>query len=974
MPKWDKTRDYYVDLELSSSASTEEIKKQFKKLALKYHPDRNPGREAEVNPKFQTIQSAHEILSDETLRRQYDDARRIYSIRNPRASGVRGNPWQDIGKQYPPPPTRQTSQRSPSRPYSGAQRYTSFTANIPRTTKPSAREDPQSRKSYADAWENMRPSASRRAPPQTPGRAPTSATRDAKTASSEYVPPKTAYQQQKAQASFGNRRTGFIPRSPGQADEPPVTSKNYFTTRTHSNIFAEAQSSTTSDDPHQPPMADPLAQFREKVWDERQSMPYHSPGGEKTSLFDDVPGIGRTTSTRSLRKEDMPGAFPHSRARSSSTPRTSNNDGGSEDPGRFGKATKPSTSQQAPSGNDAFRPQFSDKSKQTAESNNVFPPPRPGTSGTAENPSTTNASKSGPNTTQTTNGPSVYAPKFFSSSSIPDPQHQPTNQGNGHKSEHAHQSINMDHCDLPPKLRYPSSGGVRLKQNPCLLPIEEKQRNAVNNLINNRSKYARTSSTVFHEVQNEVEYDISPRKKTRLRLDTDNGWISSFTFPAGTNVHSQGAGLSRNSADSINTRFVDDELPEDWKFSAGTASASDPQTPTRVPPHSRTRVGRRHMPRSRYTDTDSIPTVQSSVGNGLGNGFSAGEWSDKIGPQNFEPQPPRSTSSSPSRRANLKKPKPVKMTAGTAGLVDEEESEGWNEANQSSTGPTQVHVDTATAMDIDSPQSDKANDTPKMSQKYGARKIPVEPHREEWRAGNVDGVRTKSTSPTRDGDPAKGGPAQTSAPETTSIPASIPASIPTSIPAAIPFAAQHGGSEDTDEFRTTFTDFKKVEPFIDPAPRGLGDFGDLKTTLPFESKPSEQIPLEKGSPPKLATLEFPAPPVAPRLPQSALSPGVRPNQVQFSRYAQDFYQYLDKWESFNARIIAHFTTRQEHYKIRRQQRGIAWLDTHPGSSDIARDYLTELEQDQVVHQQWLSAQADHQAKIREFMMFREQLK
>ncbi|KAG4218211.1 hypothetical protein PC116_g33309, partial [Phytophthora cactorum] len=173
------------------------------------------------------------------------------------------------------------------------------------------------------------------------------------------------------------------------------------------------------------------------------------------------------------------------------------------------------------------------------------------------------------------------------------------------------------------------------------------------------------------------------------------------------------------------------------------------------------------------------------------------------------------------------------MTAGTAGLVDEEESEGWQEVHRSSTGSAQTNMDTATAMDIDSPPSEKANDTPKVSQMNGARKIPVEPHREEWRAGNVNGVRTKSTSPARDGDPAKGSMAQSAPPNTASI------------PAANPFVAQHGGSEDTDEFRTTFSDFKKVEPFADPAPRGLGDFGDLKTTLPFQSMPSEQIPLGK---------------------------------------------------------------------------------------------------------------------------------
>ncbi|KAI0111890.1 hypothetical protein F4814DRAFT_441150 [Daldinia grandis] len=953
MPKWDKTRDYYADLELSASASTEEVKKQFKRLALKYHPDRNPGREAEVNPKFQTIQSAHEILSDETLRRQYDDARRTYSIRNPRGSGVRGNPWQDIAKQYPPPPTRNTTQRSPTRPHSGAQRYTSFTTNMPRAPKANSRDDPQSRKSYADAWENMRPSASRRPPPQTPGRAPTSAARSPKPSDSESVPPKTAYQQQKAQASFGSRRTGFIPRSPGQADEPPVTSKNYFTTRTHSAMFTEAPSDTTPADSRTSNPADPLAQFREKVWDERQSMPYHSPGGEKTSLFDDVPGIGRTTSTRSPRKAETSGTFTQSRARSSSTPRSSSNDGGSEDSRKFAKGTKPSTDQQAPGENSTFQSRFNDRYKQTAEANGVYPPPRPGTT---ENAPTANASKPGPSSAQATNGPSVYAPLFLSPSSSPNSQYRSTRRTKDPPGSHLSRSINANRNYPFPHAHNPSSGGVKLKRDPYLLPVEEKQRSAVDGLINNRSKYDRKFSTFSSNVNDEAEYGTSPIKKTRL--NTNQKYSSSFTFPTGSNINSQGPGLARNSADSINTRFVDDELPEDWKFSAGTASASDPQTPTRITPHSRSRVGRRQVPRPRNMETDSVPSAQASAGNGIGLGFSAWEWSAKIEPRHFEPQPPRSTSSSPSRRANLKKSKPVKMTAGTAGLVDEEENEGWQEAQ--SAGPVPGNVDTATAMDIDSPPSEKVNDTLKVSQMNSARKIPVEPHREEWRAGNVNEVRAKSASPTRDGNTTKENFAQTSGPETASI------------PAAHPFVAQHGGSEDTDEFRTTFSDFRKVEPFVDPAPRGLGDFGDLKTTLPFQSKPSEHIPLDKEHPPKSTTLEFPAPPVAPRLPQAVLTAGIRPNQVQFSKYAQDFYQYMDKWESFNARIMAHFATRQENFKIRRQQRGVAWLDTSLGGSDAARDYLAELEQDQVVRQQWLGAHADHQAKIREFMMFRDQ--
>lgn len=63
-------RDYYEVLGVSKSASKDEIKKAFRKLAMKYHPDKNKNHDAEE--KFKEINEAHEILSDETKKQQYD--------------------------------------------------------------------------------------------------------------------------------------------------------------------------------------------------------------------------------------------------------------------------------------------------------------------------------------------------------------------------------------------------------------------------------------------------------------------------------------------------------------------------------------------------------------------------------------------------------------------------------------------------------------------------------------------------------------------------------------------------------------------------------------------------------------------------------------------------------------------------------------------------------------------------------------
>src|SRR5688572_3181217 len=63
--------DYYEVLGLKRSASQDEIKKAYRKSALKYHPDRNPG-DAQAEKKFKEISEAYEILSDEKKRQIYD--------------------------------------------------------------------------------------------------------------------------------------------------------------------------------------------------------------------------------------------------------------------------------------------------------------------------------------------------------------------------------------------------------------------------------------------------------------------------------------------------------------------------------------------------------------------------------------------------------------------------------------------------------------------------------------------------------------------------------------------------------------------------------------------------------------------------------------------------------------------------------------------------------------------------------------
>jgi len=66
-----KKRDYYEIIGLDRNASTDEVKRSYRKLAMKYHPDRNPG-DHEAEERFKEAAEAYAVLSDAEKRAQYD--------------------------------------------------------------------------------------------------------------------------------------------------------------------------------------------------------------------------------------------------------------------------------------------------------------------------------------------------------------------------------------------------------------------------------------------------------------------------------------------------------------------------------------------------------------------------------------------------------------------------------------------------------------------------------------------------------------------------------------------------------------------------------------------------------------------------------------------------------------------------------------------------------------------------------------
>ena len=87
--------DLYKILEVEKTATADQIKKAYRELAMKYHPDRNPG-DAVAEEKFKKISSAYSVLGDETKRKQYD----MYGSTDNSSSTTYSGSWQGSGGYY----------------------------------------------------------------------------------------------------------------------------------------------------------------------------------------------------------------------------------------------------------------------------------------------------------------------------------------------------------------------------------------------------------------------------------------------------------------------------------------------------------------------------------------------------------------------------------------------------------------------------------------------------------------------------------------------------------------------------------------------------------------------------------------------------------------------------------------------------------------------------------------------------------
>ncbi len=93
-------KNYYQILGVSENANPDEIKKVYRKLAVKYHPDKNPGNVKEAEAKFKEISEAYYVLSDPKRREQYDQMRRFGGAYSGNFAGAQGFDFEEFLRQF----------------------------------------------------------------------------------------------------------------------------------------------------------------------------------------------------------------------------------------------------------------------------------------------------------------------------------------------------------------------------------------------------------------------------------------------------------------------------------------------------------------------------------------------------------------------------------------------------------------------------------------------------------------------------------------------------------------------------------------------------------------------------------------------------------------------------------------------------------------------------------------------------------
>ena len=946
MVKSDPKRDYYADLEVPQNADTEDIRKQFRKLAFKYHPDRNPGREEDVVSKFQAIQAANEILGDPELRAKYDNERRKYqgyyapSYRRPPPPPR--NAYSTTATNFPPPPQRATRPPPPRPQYSstastapnGASRFTNFPKPSPTAQRPNTRDDAEAR-ANAFAWQRMRS--------KTPPNGEETFMGGAKW----NIPPNASKPGMgRSNTTRTPRKAGFDPATPG-ADEPQAHGSAYYNTSRYRAAPPEPPPPRAQNTvPPSPKRADPLRHFKAQMEADpevpftegrpRIRTPYPSTSGEKT-MFSSA-GLGRSASTRN----------------SPSRPNSSENGGFNSDSGH--------TRSRHRSASPNLRKPFSGQSPARDSASTAHT--RPKTGGNATRPFTmydfssdesdegfiSHRRRTGKQTPPAARNHHHYkSPQAEAGVNPPNGTPRPgTGQKPPNMYDDSFKSFNPSSHSAGWSDRWPF-GSIKVEDRVPQVPNW-----AMPSSVMPRAKDPTKTNYMFSDKLFKFSLKTSALKQGSANAKPR------FNIPtAEENSKANFASFKSRSAESINTKFS----PNDWSGTfEGTPdyfapvppigrTAKGKQSPTRGRPESRPRATTQQSsqmpppppppppvfpphqqssqvppPPQQSSQMPPPPPSPQSVNTQAETGaasqpaiFSPSEWQQTFKESSWvypatghSPTRPASVSSKRTKAPITRRPSAAPKQAGVSDTANEPSLS--NGRYQASVENLSSDSQDSSAMDIDTDVPSAPNGQPKGSAPAReARTVPAFPQKAEWKEGSQKQSARASSSATDAFGPGLDG----------------------------------------------LIGLKNVAPITPSSDGGLRDLKDLTSTLPFESRASANHPLKPSAPQNLG---LPPVPKAPDEP-------ARVTKQLFASYMQAMYAYMALWHKFNSTMVLHFAERGKWCECLDP----TWLTAAGEVTDKPGfdSYLRALQEDEKVRKHWNIACEKHLvaleacAKVRE---------
>ncbi|KAJ6257133.1 hypothetical protein Dda_8018 [Drechslerella dactyloides] len=952
MPKEDVTVDHYAALGISVTATADEIRKQFRKLALKYHPDRNPGREAEFNAKFQQIQAAHELLTDAVRRKLYDRSRLYHT-----------NFSKTKAEQYTE--ASAASREPPSRKYSatGATR-SSFPHAHPRTGEPhfspsSKTQWEQSSRHYNQNGPSAWKATHEKWPPRTTREAPRT---PKKTRENPYASPDADPRSSREQfytktykddgsgggtplkhSFFGDRN----PREREWMDSPTDARTTGNSNRNGSNIW-ETKSSSEEDAPRTSTFYAYTPQTR-----------------LRTNLRDTSPdkptahGINQTTGTSGKNTAASPGDPSVSPLRSGPFPRSQ------------------TTRDQRDYGEQQIPPQAHDRRKSSSSIG--------------------------------LDGPERRKFSYLFNEDGSRRPHRPAKQ-NGGSDQDAEEDLLFKSRNIPIRQSYPSSRRNTLDRDPIpsKLPSDSKATNGVKHA--DRSRFNPPSSSQTEGFQTPLNpfkpfeagrsspISASPvEQHQHPQTFSMADWNAMFS--SDENIFAVPVRKGQQSPrkvpviPKIQTTFNSGNVQLNFSRPRPTSTSAEASSKTDDSVQDKQSFG---------PDLAESLESNSAQDNFSKNTFAFEDWEKAFSENNpFNVNPNQQNASSAAARStsrhrkatNMKKsatPFPQTKTPNTDGTphpeghptdglpkMPSENPEAFHSQSSDpvyqqaaqSGNPQTSNMPSPLAMDIDTPR-----ESPKP-----APAIPVTPANRNFTTMRNSGIYHSPTvsdenpvSPIKgDGPPisplrAEEVPRRDEDTEGQS-PISSTCRSPPPDPEAgeIPPATTSSINLDT---------LRGVEPMTYASSAGLdGSWRGMQDTLPFNSKAAPVLNLSPSPPPQRTPIMIPTPPEAPTMPSV-------PSAASYDRVCAAMTVYQTHWNEYNAKIVNHLRARLETDVLRcAQNKGFATGTSSDPKAGVQIDLtqtqkaLAELEEDEQVRGKWHAAIKNHTCALMQWKKYLEQL-